>query len=93
MAADILYNIYSFFTAIASALGISALVGKLSSGVLFFINRFTGGLGTLFFHHKGRKTGRRRYYVVAIFIYVLSWVLIFLGSAQLWHWLSKLFRE
>jgi hypothetical protein len=93
MQSDLLFIVYSFLNTIASALGVSVIIGKLSHGVLFLINRLTGGFGTIFFHHKGKKTGRRRYYIVAIMIYLLSWLLILIGSASLWRWFDKILRK
>jgi hypothetical protein len=50
-------------------------LGKMLSGK-FILNRVMAGTGSAYFYRKGRKTGRRRYIVTAVGIYVLSWALL-----------------
>lgn len=66
-------------------------LGKMLSGK-FILNRAAAGTGSAYFYHKGKKTGRKRYYATAIAIYVVSWILLLAGVGYVVALLIRWFR-
>lgn len=54
---------------------LAVLLGKMLSGK-FILNRMVAGTGSTYYYRKGKRTGLRRYYILAISIYAISWILL-----------------
>ena len=61
---------------------IAVWFGKMLSGK-FILNRMVAGTGSTYYYRKGKKTGLRRYYALAVSIYIVSWILLIVGFGYL----------
>jgi len=70
-------------------LSLAWLIERLFSFGPLLLNRIATWTGALSFYKKGRASGRKEYYVMAVLIYVVSTALLALTSSKIWHWLFK----
>lgn len=67
--------------------------GKLAVTLKFLSYRLASWTGSAYFYRRARRTGRRRYYAAAGAVFVLSWLLIVFGAAELSAWLWKILQR
>jgi len=73
-------------------LGILWLFWKFFYAINFILYRVAAWTGALYYYRQGKRTGQKRYYLLAILIYLLSWILVFLFSSGIWHYLRIKFH-
>ncbi|MBI2889295.1 MAG: hypothetical protein HYY13_00765 [Nitrospirae bacterium] len=60
------------------------LFAKFGHAIGFILYRIAVWVGSVSLFRKGRATGRKSYYVLAVLTYVMSWVVVLVVAGLFW---------